>query len=467
MKFSGPPHVFLAVALAALPAACAFAAPPTVPTAKTASVPAAAAVTKPAIEPAALALLQKSETAIFALKTYQADCKTALTYDLKPGETKPRPVRYETASLTAAKPNKMRYDQWTGKLTPAQTVQKTPTYTFVCDGKTHWRQYGGTYRADYQIKPEDVGTISEPWNGFYTKTSSPYGMTKLYQKKNALLEARKTGTGLAGGVRCDKVFTHIKTKYGDNFMEYRTTWYIGQKDGLMRRETEHIDFIPISKETEEAASDAPKRSGYTRDAVLVNIRTNAPIAAPAKTFAYTPPKGVQAEAAREANRPKLLAAGTPAPDFTAYDKNNNPVKLSDFKGKVVVVDFWASWCPPCIASMPHNQAVTQKLQNEGLPFVLLAVDDGEEKRAFLNWVKKHETELNTLVFVHSNPKTADISGKQYHVTGIPTQYVIDANGVIRASFVGFDDKSDALEKAIRAALPAGNPSSETTAQTVH
>ncbi len=154
---------------------------------------------------------------------------------------------------------------------------------------------------------------------------------------------------------------------------------------------------------------------------------------------------------QQQERPELLKEGTTAPDFTATDANGKAVKLSDFKGKVVVLDFWASWCPPCVRSMPHNEKVTKKLQDEKLPVVLLAVDNSEPREPFLKWVKEHP-EFKSLTFVHADRKEVSIAGKMYNVSGIPTQYIIDTNGVIRASFVGFGKEDDKLENAVRAAL---------------
>lgn len=147
----------------------------------------------------------------------------------------------------------------------------------------------------------------------------------------------------------------------------------------------------------------------------------------------------------------LLANGTQAPDFTAQDTNNKPIKLSDLRGQVVVIDFWASWCGPCNAAMPHNQAVMQKLKAQGIPVVMLAIDNSESREIFDTWVKKKSANLSALTFAYV-PSEDDVSGKQFMVTGIPAQYVLDRNGVIRASFVGYDSPNNKLEKAIRAAL---------------
>jgi thiol-disulfide isomerase/thioredoxin len=392
-----------------------------------------------------LKVLKKVETSMLRLKSYRAQCWTSVTQDSKTPGT-PGRVSYEMATLTAVKPNRMRYDSWEmtapdSKASPAswKKNQKTPTYTFVCDGKTFWQQFGSNYRLSNRAQPEYLHTILEPWSGFYDAQDSPYGSANSYRKTNELLEARLEGTDTVDGALCDKVFTHIKTSDGESWMEYHTTWYVGVKDGLVRRKVYRVDF--------------EDGGGHVRDATLRKIVVNAPVASPKTLFAYVPPKGVKKQVPQERKEVPLLANGTAAPDFTATDKDGKTVKLSDYKGKVVILDFWASWCPPCVASMPHNQAVAKKLQGENLPVVLLALDNSEEREPFVKWVNGHK-EMDALTFIYADPKATKIGGKLYKVTGIPTQYVIDASGVIRASSVGFGGPTDDLEKSVRKALAA-------------
>jgi thiol-disulfide isomerase/thioredoxin len=196
-------------------------------------------------------------------------------------------------------------------------------------------------------------------------------MTAHYQKENGLIEVRREGTEAVDGILCDKVFTHIKTSYAGSGMEYHTTWFIGQKDSLVRRQVQRVDF--------------EGKKGYVRDSTLRRIIVNS------------------------------------------------------------------SWCPPCVASMPHNQAVMKKLQRENLPVVLLALDNSEPREPFLKWVGEHK-EMDALTFAYADPEIAKIAGDLYKVTGIPTQYVIDAKGIIRDSTAGFGGPTDALEKSVRKAL---------------
>lgn len=388
----------------------------------------------PAVDPQAMTLLQKVQKAMLGLHSYQAECDTMLAFPAKDG--KPAHESREVATLKAVRPNRMRYDQQSlkqdaamGKWTPDT---KDPGIIFTCDGKTDWKQFGGSYRTDKDTQPQFLHTVLEPWGGFFSAADSPCGWVQGEQKQGGLLELRRDGQENVNGVLCDKVFDHLRVKFGEQTQEYWETWYIGS-DGLVRRHVQRLEF--------------DGKPGFTRDAVIRNIQINGPILA--KTFTYSPPQGVQLETARKET--PLLVAGTPAPDFTATDKDGKAVQLSELRGKVVVVDFWASWCPPCRASMPHSQEVTKKLQDEGQPVMLLAVDNSEDRDAFTKWVGENDTTLSALTFVHIPPAT-NVAGKLYQVTGIPTQYVLDKSGIIRASFVGYGGPTGDLEAAVRAAL---------------
>ena len=158
-----------------------------------------------------------------------------------------------------------------------------------------------------------------------------------------------------------------------------------------------------------------------------------------------------------AARPDVLAAGTAAPDFTVQDRSGSPLKLSDYKGKVVVLDFWATWCGPCQQSLPHTNEVAKLFAGKGV--VTLAVNVWDNKAAFDGWLPKHpEYDAITFALDPTQEHGKDVATLLYHVSGIPTQFVIGKDGKVFKSFVGYGGPTDDLADAITAALAAQSAS---------
>lgn len=157
--------------------------------------------------------------------------------------------------------------------------------------------------------------------------------------------------------------------------------------------------------------------------------------------------------AQEPAAPVLLAPGTVAPDFTANTPDGTPVHLSDYKGKVVVLDMWATWCPPCQASLPHTNEVAKEFAPKGVTVLAVCVSD--TKDAFDGWLPKHkEYSSITFAFDPSGRKKPSVVNKLYHVSGIPTQYVIGKDGKVVTSFVGYGGPTSGLADALTKATAA-------------
>jgi len=137
----------------------------------------------------------------------------------------------------------------------------------------------------------------------------------------------------------------------------------------------------------------------------------------------------------------LLAPGTPAPDFTVEAWGGGQTKLSDYKGQVVVLDFWASWCPPCRASMPHLQKVHQAVKDQKVAVLALCVLD--TRQGYEEWMNdNHGKYTFDFAYDPAGRKPNSIASKSYKVAGIPTTYIIDKDGKVAASVEGFSGEED-------------------------
>ena len=118
----------------------------------------------------------------------------------------------------------------------------------------------------------------------------------------------------------------------------------------------------------------------------------------------------------------------PAPDFTLQTVEGESLSLSDLKGQAVVLNFWATWCPPCRAEMPELQAAYEDLGEGGL--VVLGVNQGEEPAVVQAYLD--ELGLTFPVVIDANFAVSDL----YSVNSIPSTFFIDRNGVIRDIVIG-------------------------------
>mgnify|MGYP001611624668 FL=1 len=133
--------------------------------------------------------------------------------------------------------------------------------------------------------------------------------------------------------------------------------------------------------------------------------------------------------------PKVGAA---APDFTLPSLGGKAVSLNSYKGKVVLLNFFATWCPPCRAEMPDLESSYKELKDKGLE--IIAVDLQEDQNTVSGYVKSLGLSFTILL-----DRGADVFG-QYHVTGLPTSYFIDRDGVIREVSIGALNKKLIMQK---------------------
>jgi len=127
------------------------------------------------------------------------------------------------------------------------------------------------------------------------------------------------------------------------------------------------------------------------------------------------------------SHPSLI--GNAAPDFTVQDADHK-VSLHDLRGKVVVLNFWATWCAPCVEEMPSLGRMQSQLKDR---VVVLAVSVDEDERSYRSFLKKNNIDLLTV----RDPQQK--SNELYGTFKYPETYVIDRNGVVQRKFIGAVD----------------------------
>jgi len=141
-------------------------------------------------------------------------------------------------------------------------------------------------------------------------------------------------------------------------------------------------------------------------------------------LAFAPPAAADDAAQTLTKLPKPF----PAPQFALKDENGKNHRLSDYRGKVVVLNFWATWCPPCRYEMPSMERAYQIVKGEGI--VLLAVNVGESEDQVFEFTGRYPVTF---------PLLLDTDGKvtrNYPVIGLPTTFIIDPKGQVTHRAIG-------------------------------
>lgn len=127
--------------------------------------------------------------------------------------------------------------------------------------------------------------------------------------------------------------------------------------------------------------------------------------------------------------------GNEAPDFTTKDDKGNTVRLSDFRGRYVLLDFWASWCVPCRAKMKELKRIYPQLKAKGIEVVSISMD--ENRAAWLKASEQDGIEWTNTCDV--KPFKENAIGKAYKVTAVPTLFVISPQGIVEAQNPTIDE----------------------------
>ena len=173
------------------------------------------------------------------------------------------------------------------------------------------------------------------------------------------------------------------------------------------------------------------RSGWFLAAVMVTLLTGF------VNFERNARSTARAESPLKADKERKAA-----PEFELKDGDGKTVRLSDYKGKVVLLDFWATWCAPCREALPHMREIAKKFQ--GQPLVVLSVSLDEDEQKWKDFIVKNEM---TWLQCRDGGFTGPIS-RMFGVQAIPHTFTIDADGVLQDERIGDASVEGKLKKLI-------------------
>lgn len=125
---------------------------------------------------------------------------------------------------------------------------------------------------------------------------------------------------------------------------------------------------------------------------------------------------------------KQMKIGKPAPDFVLHDASGKIWKLSSLKGKVVFVNFWATWCKPCRDEMPSMEALNKAMA--GQPFQMLAIAFNDDLQMADSFARRLGATFPVLA------SSGQELTEAYMITGVPETFLVDADGILRHKFIG-------------------------------
>lgn len=147
-------------------------------------------------------------------------------------------------------------------------------------------------------------------------------------------------------------------------------------------------------------------------------------------------------------RAKEVRVGAPAPEFTLRTTDGRTVSLADYKGKVVLVNIWATWCPPCRQEIPSMVNLSNEMKGKDFEILAVSIDDRDLPNALLSFAQEYKMGFPILMDTDKQVAVA------YKTTGVPESFLVDRDGIIQKKVIGGDDWSSSANKSLISRLLA-------------
>lgn len=287
----------------------------------------------------------------------------------------------------------------------------------ICDGEKNWNYISQTNRYFVNTGKSDPAYLFDSQVDLRTPAS------KLKEAKILRQETLETG-----GAKhlCQVIQASYERKQKKGSMEFGDVTFWVEQDTYLVWKTSVTMVVDMGKY-------GGKTPG-TETTLYSSIQLNAE--PPSGTFVFTPPAGATEQKPGGSDKRSNALLGRPAPDFKLRNLDGKEVQLADFKGKVVLLDFWATWCEPCREEMPKLNKLSKEFKDKDV--VLLGIDVGEDEDTVRSFIKENGYQYPILLTSSPGDPVFD----SYAAHSYPSMVLIDRKGLVADYKVGSGESTE-------------------------